>query len=464
MSVSLPKEYIPKKVSVLGAGRSGIAATQALLGLGSSVFISDTCDTNKLDFILATNGLAHLLHESGEHSEKVLDCDVIILSPGIPSDLPVLCQAREKQIPVWSEMELGYRLCRGTFVAVTGSSGKSTTVSLLGAILSAAGKKNIVAGNIGLPVSKVSLSLDENSVLVAEVSSFQLENIDLFRPRVSAVLNLMKNHLDRYADEREYFSAKMGIARNISRNDTLVLNIKDSRLKSWAGEMREKVDVVPVGIDMRGMNCFWHEKGFMHFRIAEKTEKMFDLRNMKIRGSHNYDNACAAAAMAFSLDISNSDIIKGLCFFSGLPHRLEFIREVDNVRYFNDSKSTTAESIMCAITAFENNVHLIAGGKDKGCDFSMAKDAVSRHVKSVNLIGEAADIIEKEWNGLTEINRAPTLEEALETARKKSREGDVVILSPGCSSFDMFKNYEERGDIFKELVNGIRSGDSAEGE
>jgi UDP-N-acetylmuramoylalanine--D-glutamate ligase len=453
----LTKQNAPRRVSILGAGRSGLAAAKIFVELGSTVFVSDTCESQKLDFTLASNGLAQVAHEASEHSSRVLDCDVIILSPGIPSDIPILKQAHKAGIPVWSEMELGFRLSAAPYLAVTGSTGKSTTVSLLGAIMEAAGKPNVVAGNIGLPVSNAVGAIPAEGFIVAEVSSFQLENIDAFHPKVAAIVNLLKNHLDRYESEEAYYDAKKEIIRNMTRDDTLVLNANDDRLVAWAAEAGKRTNIMFYGRAMEGYDCAYHLDSTMYISRNGSVERLLDLSTMKLAGNHNYDNACCAAAMASVVKINSGAIAAGLCAFGGLPHRLEYVGEVKGVRFYNDSKATTAESMVCAVSAFSRNVHLIAGGRDKGCEFSLVSDALRRFARSVVLIGEAADRMQREWKGTTAISRAASLDEAVRQAFASAVPGDVVVLSPGCSSFDMFRDYEDRGQKFRDSVKALAS-------
>ncbi len=440
------------KFTVLGAARSGLAAAAYLSAKGGEVFISDTCPTQALEMRLASNGLAHLDHEGEDHGNRVLDSSLIILSPGIPADIPVLKKARKLGIPVWGELELGFRLSAAPFLAITGSTGKSTTTSLLGAIVQAAGKPNTVCGNIGTPVVAVAPEVGPEDFVVAEVSSFQLETIVSFKPRVACILNLFKNHLDRYPGEEEYYNAKKAIASNMSATESLVLNARDDRLVSWALKVRDRTNVVFFGRETGGMRCTWHSGGTLYHRKDNKIHEVFDLREMKLAGTHNYDNACAAAAMAFEAGIDEAYITEGLREFPGLPHRMEFVGEHNGVKYYNDSKATTAESVMCAVTGFDKNVHIIAGGRDKGCDFAALRNAVAEHARQVVLIGEAAERIRREWRGTTEISLAPSLEQAVAHIAQSAAHGDVVVLSPGCSSFDMFANYEQRGDRFRTIV------------
>jgi UDP-N-acetylmuramoylalanine--D-glutamate ligase len=453
---SYPKSYIPKHAAVIGAARSGIGAAKFLKRKGVSVFISDTCSKEKLDKLLAASGLADIGSEAGGHTDAVLANDVIVLSPGVPSDIPVLKKAKSRGIPVWSEIELAYRFTEAQFLAITGSSGKSTTTSLLGAAMAAAGKQHAVAGNIGIPLVNVVEKLPASAFVVAEISSFQLETIDLFRPKAAAVLNFMKNHLDRYESEEAYYNAKKEIARNLTFDNQLVLNSRDARLVEWAEAMSKKTNIVFFGGPAEGRDCVWHENGVMWARIGAKARVLFQVKDMSLAGPHNYDNACAAAALAIAAGIDDAAIAAGICGFKGLPHRLEYVDDINGVKYYNDSKATTAESVLCAITAFSRNVHLIAGGRDKGCDFSILKEAVRTNVKGVYLIGEATGRIAAEFKGLTQIASYETLESAMRAAHDNARTGDVVVLSPGCSSFDMFDNYEHRGEMFAMLVRKMK--------
>lgn len=456
MKRSAALEALPPRVCVLGAARSGLAAAKYLLDQGVDVFISDTCDKDKLNLALASNDLAQVSHEAGKHTAKVLEYDTIVLSPGIPSDIPVLCQARERGIAVWSEIELAFRRSRSPFVAVTGSTGKSTTVSMIGSIAQAAGRESVVAGNIGTPAITAASELSEHGLAVVEVSSFQLENVDTFKPVVAAVLNLFKNHLDRYDSEESYYEAKKAIARNADSSCSLVLNANDPRLRAWGEDMRSRTNVVYYGRNEQGFGSVWHAGRAIVGRLGERrTKKILDVADLKVAGPHNIDNACAAAAVARLAGIGYEAVADGLSRFTGLPHRLQFAGEHNGVKYYNDSKSTTGESMEAAIRAFGDNVHLIAGGRDKGCDFAVVKDALAHHVKDVALIGEAAARMESQWRSLVPLARCESLQAAVETAGSFAQPGDVVVFSPGCSSFDMFKNYEERGTEFMKIVKEL---------
>lgn len=453
--MKLPISYIPKRVSILGAARSGCAAAQFMVHKGISVFISDSCSADKLDAILAQSGLSGVPHESGGHSPKVLDAEVIVCSPGVASNAPILLEAGKRSIAIWSEIELAFRFSKSPYIAVTGSSGKSTTVSLIGSIIEAAHIPGVVAGNIGLPLISVAPSLGADALVIAEVSSFQLETIDSFKPRVAVVLNFMKNHLDRYESEDAYYDAKKKIADNLTKTESLVLNAKDDRLRAWGERLKDTTTVAYFNGNVSGHKCVWREGSVIRARFGGEEKALLDVSGMKIGGDHNYQNACAAAAAALAAGIDDASIAKGISSFTGLEHRLEFVAEVGGVRYFNDSKSTTAESVVCAVSAFDDNVYLIAGGRDKGCDFSIVKTPIARHVKGVCLIGEAADRMQAEWSASAPVFRAATLSEAVHCVREKAVAGDVVVFSPGCSSFDMFRNYEHRGAAFKKLVGDL---------
>ncbi len=446
------KTVFPAKVTVLGAARSGIAAARFFTERGIAVFLSDTCSRERLDKVLSGDGLAGVASEAGGHTGAVLDSDLIVLSPGIPSDIPVLLTAKQRGIPVWSEMELGFRACSARFLAVTGSTGKSTTVSLTGAALAQAGIEHVVAGNIGTPVTGAAPGISDRGYVVAEVSSFQLENVNRFRPFAAAVINLMKNHLDRYPSEESYYAAKMEIARNMTPDDRLVLNANDRRLAAWGRARAGRTGIVYFGADMAGYDSFWCSGTSLMYRFGGMQGNMGDLAEMRLIGTHNRENALVAAALAKIAGAGDEAIFRGIRSFPGLPHRLEFVAETGGVRWYNDSKSTTAESVDCAIRAFRGGVHLIAGGKDKGCDFSVVNGAIPGRVKGIVLIGEAAARIEREWRGLAPVRRVSTLEEAVGAAGAAALPGDSVLFSPGCSSFDMFRDYEERGWRFRDIV------------
>ena len=447
------KTTFPEKVAVIGAAKSGIAAARFFREHNVSILISDLSCDDAIARLLELNNLSECAYESGGHTKRILDADLIVISPGVPSDIPIVQQANELNIPVWSEMELGFRASRAPFLAVTGSSGKSTTVSLTGAALNAAGIEHVVAGNIGIPVIDAVPVLSEKGFAVVEVSSFQLETIDRFRPYAAVILNFMKNHLDRYSTVEAYYTAKKEIARNMNRENYLILNANDPQLRSWGKEMALHTTVVYFGDDIAAGDAFWYDGTRLRYRFNGNEGIFGECGMMRLKGRHNFDNASVAAALAMIAGAESDTAFRGMCTFGGLPHRLEFVKEIDGVAWFNDSKSTTAESIDCAVNAFQSSVHLIAGGKDKGCDFSLVREAIRNKVKDIVLIGEAAGRMRDQWSDLVPVSVASTLEEAVAIAGSQATAGDSVVFSPGCSSFDMFKNFEDRGDRFRVIVN-----------
>ncbi len=448
------KTTFPSKVAIIGAARSGLAAAEFFNRKKVAVFISDSCSEMQLRTSLSSRGLDGLQFEAGCHTEKVLEADLIILSPGVPSDIEILKKARGKGVPIWSEMELGFRASRAPFYAVTGSTGKSTTVSLIGEAIKESGRQTVVAGNIGIPVISQVEGLDENACVVAEVSSFQLETIEQFHPKVAAIVNLMKNHLDRYTSESDYYNAKKCIAENMTKNEYVVVNATDPLLMEWAQQIHSRVSLIFAGTDIANENCFWVDGSSIRYRFNGRSGRMLNTDDMKIKGYHNHLNACIAAAVAKASGADDTSIERGICSFKGLEHRLEFVEQVNGVGWYNDSKSTTAESITAAVSAFEH-IYLIAGGRDKGCEFEAVSEALKKHVRAVYLIGEAAQRIKSVWDGIVPIHLSPSLEDAVNAIHSVAKSGEVVVMSPGCSSFDMFKNYEQRGAIFRMLVKKL---------
>jgi UDP-N-acetylmuramoylalanine--D-glutamate ligase len=448
------KTTFPSKVAIIGAARSGLAAAEFFNKKKVAVFVSDSCSETQLRSSLVSRGLDGLHYEAGCHTEKVLEADLIVLSPGVPSDIEILNKAKVKGIPVWSEMELGFRASHAPFYAVTGSTGKSTTVSLIGEAIKESGRRTVVAGNIGIPVISQVEGLDENACVVAEVSSFQLETIEQFHPKVAAIVNLMKNHLDRYTSEGDYYNAKKRIAENMTKNDYVVVNATDPLLLEWAQQIRSRVSMIFAGADITGESSFWVDGTTIRYSFNGSSGEILNTDGMKIKGYHNHLNACIAAAVAKAAGADDASIGRGICSFKGLEHRLEFVEQVNGVGWYNDSKSTTAESITAAVSAFKH-VYLIAGGRDKGCEFDAVNDALRKYARAVYLIGEAAQRIKSIWEGIVPIHLSSSLEDAVTSIHSVAKAGEAVVMSPGCSSFDMFKNYEERGAIFRRLVKEL---------
>ena len=396
---------------------------------------------------------ANIDTEFGGHSERVFDADWWVVSPGIALSNPILQSAIERKIPAWSEIEVASWFCRSPIIAVTGSNGKSTTTALLGEIFIAAGIPCVVAGNIGQPFSDFVDKTVPEGVAVLEVSSFQLEMTETFHPKIAIFLNLTPDHLDRHGSMEEYGRLKARIFENQSASDYLIFNGRDSKV----------VDLTQPARSQRvafGSEDITSEYGFVknnHFTVRWDTEyeMILPVNEMALRGEHNIENALAAILAARIMSVGKAAIGKALRTFHGLPHRMEVVRKMEGIEWVNDSKATNIDSVRYALGAFSNPVILIAGGRDKDSDFRALRTHVKEKVRSVVLLGEAAEKIEKAFQGICPLIRVNSLKEAICKARDIAESGDVVLLSPGCASFDMFKNFEDRGDQFKRLVERL---------
>lgn len=415
-----------KQVTVVGLGESGFDAAKLLLKHGAKVWVTDAGWSDEL--LLKAERLRNegIEVELGRHSEAfVKNKDLIVTSPGVKGSSPALSWAIKKKIPIVSEIELASWFFKGRIVAVTGTNGKSTVTTLIGAILKRAGMDAVVCGNIGNSFSGEISRLKKDSVAVLEVSSFQLERCSTFRPKVAVLLNVSRNHLDRHADMREYLSAKARIFKNQKANDYAILNKDDSLVASLRGRIRSK-------------------------------KRFFSLKGQKGIGLHNIQNAFAASLAAQCLGVDAEIIKSAVQEFRGLEHRFEHIRTLKGVIFINDSKATTVEATRSALNSIEGKAILIAGGRDKGSDFSLIKDAVKKKVYALVLIGEAADKIRDALSGVARIKKAANFKEAVDLSYALAGEGDSVLLSPMCASFDMFKSFEDRGEQFKALVGDLR--------
>ncbi len=443
------KNIKDKKVTILGAARSGIAAAKLFKTLGALPFVSDSAsEAHKKEQaeLLQKSGI---IYEFGGHSATVFEADFAVLSPGIPQRSKIVQSLLEKQIPVYSEIEVASWFCKGGLIAVTGSNGKTTTTTLIGEMLRQKYPQAQAAGNIGSPFSDAVLKTTEDGWTVVEVSSFQLETIDAFHPSQAVVLNFAPNHLDRYDDYDAYLAAKWRVVKNIDADDYLIYNAADVRLSE---QVREK-EARKMGFDIEGNEgrAAW----FDGRSIFLQGEELINVQEMKLRGKHNYMNAMAAALAARNAGVSLKEIRTVLQSFSGVEHRLEFCAVKKGVKFINDSKATTVESLSFALQSFDTPIILIAGGKDKGSNFTKLNELISRFVKTVVLIGTAAEKMEQAWQGIKPLRHAATLEEAVRTAAELAENGEVVLLSPACASFDMFADFEDRGRQFKAIVHDL---------
>jgi UDP-N-acetylmuramoylalanine--D-glutamate ligase len=442
-------DFAGKRVTVVGMARSGVAAARALHALGAKVTVTDKKPLHQLAAQTAALGSREIAIVAGGHPEEVLvETDLVVLSPGVPK-FPQLLAARRHGVPVISELELAWVLSDSPFVGITGTNGKSTVTTLVGLMLERAGKRTLVAGNIGTALTEDPALLRGRDWIVAELSSFQLEDIQTFRPRIATVLNVTQDHLDRYADLAEYGEAKARIFLNQQHDDVLVLNFDDPLVRTFAARAAAKV--VPFSRRERQEEGAFVDRG----TIMVAGEAICAADAVRITGVHNLENALAAAAIARAAGAGIDAIAAVLREFPGLEHRLEHVREKDGVTYINDSKGTNVGAVIKSVEGFTRPVILIAGGQDKGSDFRPLAGLFREKVKLLVLIGTAAGKMRDVLGSATETVLAKTLQEAVRTAHDRAQSGDVVLLSPACASFDMFRDFEDRGRQFKEAVRDL---------
>jgi UDP-N-acetylmuramoylalanine--D-glutamate ligase len=438
-----------KRVTVVGMARSGVAAARALDALGAHVTITDKKPLVDLAAQVAALNTGRIKVEAGGHPERIfIETDLIVLSPGVPKLAPIQ-KARQQGVTVISELELAWLLSESPYIGITGTNGKSTVTTLVGLMLAKAGKKVLVAGNIGNALTEDVAQLKGKDWIVAELSSFQLEDIDTFKPRVAAILNLTQDHLDRYHDLTEYGEAKARVFKNQLKDDVLVLNFDDAEVKAFA--TRTAATIIPFSRLQKFNPGACVQDGHLLFN----NQRVIKTDEIRIRGVHNLENALAAAALSITAGADLASVAAVLKEYPGLEHRLEFVRKRNGVIYINDSKGTNVGAVVKSVEGFMSPVILIAGGLDKGSDFSPLYNLFAEKVKLLVLIGKAADKMEEVLGSATETVRAASLEEAVRIAAEQAQLGDVVLLSPACASFDMFKDFEDRGRKFKEAVKKL---------
>jgi UDP-N-acetylmuramoylalanine--D-glutamate ligase len=436
-----------KRVLVIGLARTGGATARFLTEQGASVVVSDLRPEVELKQAMdALAGLPIRYHLGGENKQWLDGIDYVIPSPGVAMENLLLREAAALHIPVLSEIELACRFFQSPLVAITGTNGKSTTTTLVGEMIKAKGQKIFVGGNLGAPfIGAMSEDWDWG---VVEISSFQLEWVETFRPRIAALLNITEDHLDRYATFSDYCRAKERIFKAQTADDFAVINRDDPRV--WDMHARIKSRIVSFGFSEVKDGVFATATEIV-WRDGENEER-FSLRRVKLHGVHNVENMMAAVAIAKCAGIWRAVIQEILDSFPGLEHRLEFVRERNGVRYYNDSKGTNVGAVMKSLASFADPVVLLAGGVDKGGDYAPLTDAVKQKVRRLVLFGAAKEIIARALGGLTETVIVDDIRAAVRDAAAHARTGDVVLLSPSCSSFDQFRNYAERGQVFKRLV------------
>jgi UDP-N-acetylmuramoylalanine--D-glutamate ligase len=442
-----------KKVLVVGLGKSGLAAALFLRRKGALVTVSDVRSAAALAHDLPALLDQGIMVEAGGHGLLTFRRqDLIVVSPGVPLDTPELVQVRNFGLPVIGELELAARYLTGKTIAITGSNGKTTTTSLCGEILAAAHLHVQVGGNIGVPVISLVDESREEGWSVLEVSSFQLETAYQFRPNIAAILNISPDHLDRHGNMESYVAAKERIFANQGPSDALVLNADDDAAARAAARAKSRVFWFSHTRIVR-QGAFVHD-GAIYFRASEQSAPEFILKvgSIPLKGQHNVENVLAAGCVARLAGVAPEVIRGAVERFHAVEHRLEFVASVNGVDYYNDSKATNVDAAMKAIAAFPSGIHLILGGKDKNSDYRLMRPLIGERVKAIYTIGAAAEKIITHVEGSAPIVNSGTLDIAVAKAADAAQPGDIVLLAPACSSFDQFQNYEQRGQVFKDLV------------
>ncbi len=445
-----------RKIAVIGAAKSGLAVVRLLKNHDAVVFVSEKEKAEKRMAEHEQLRAWHVECEFGQHSERILESDFIVISPGVPGNIPVLRQARQANIPVYSELEVASWLLRSPMIAITGSNGKTTTTTLTGKIFEAAGRPVIVAGNVGTPLSAFAENSAPDGVAVIEVSSFQAEGFLHFRPKIGVLLNLSPDHMDRYVSVEEYYAAKKRVFENQRSDDYLVYNDDDEEVKRWTESIRARK--IPFSVrNTLAFGAFIRDNRIL-YKVNDTEVDVLATDELGIRGKHNVYNALAAVLCASLMQVPPDVIRKVLRDFKGVEHRLELVAEINGVKYYNDSKATNVDSAYYALDSFTGKkIWWIAGGKHKGSPYTPLRELVRKNVRGMLLIGQAASIIESDLSGCAPVIQAETLDNAVRLAFGQAAPGDVVLLSPACSSYDQFNNYEERGRRFKEAVHNLKN-------
>ena len=460
-------ELAGARVTVMGLARSGVAASRLLQAAGARVTVADRKESTELTEVLAAIDRDHVDVTVGNQYESSLDeADLVVISPGVPYRLASIEAARRRGVKVIGELELASQFLRSPLLAITGTNGKSTTVTLIGKILVESGQRAFVGGNLGTALSDAALEdlragqagkPTPYDYLVVEVSSFQLETIDRFHPRIAALLNITVDHQDRYASLDEYVAAKQRIFENQTASDFALFNLDDDRVAALRHRVRAKrlgfTTASIIGADLAGGTYLEGDR--IVTTVTGVRQEICRRSEIRIIGNHNVGNVMAAASYALLCGCSVDAIRRVLATFPGLEHALEIVRERRGVRYVNDSKGTNVDATLKALESIDQPIWLIAGGRDKGGDFARLAQAVRRRVTRVILIGEAAPLLRQAWEGAATMTEAATLRGAVDLAAQGASPGDVVLLSPACASFDMFADYQDRGRQFKALVHAL---------
>ncbi len=456
-SMDISMELENKVVLVVGTGISGIAATDLLQKAKANIILFDSNVELDVEEVSRRIGNVERVNiVTGELTEEIIaTLDLMIISPGVPTDLPFVNKIRDIGVPIWGEIELAYQFEKGRVAAITGTNGKTTTTALTGAIMKTYYENVFVVGNIGIPYTNVVAQTTKDSVTVAEMSSFQLETIQKFRPAVSAILNITPDHLNRHHTMENYIEAKVNITKNQTPYDTCVLNYEDKILRELGNKVNVKVIYfssareLEEGIYLKGEDIY--------SRFDGTETKICNVHELKVIGKHSYENVMAGIAIAISMDVPMEYIKKAICSFEAVEHRIEYVATKRGVKYYNDSKGTNPDAAIKGIQSMSTPTMLIGGGYDKNSDYTEWIQSFDGKVKKLVLIGQTKEKIADTAKkcGFTDYVFADSLEEAFAICTNEAKSGEAVLLSPACASWGMFENYEQRGTIFKELVHNI---------
>ena len=450
-------DFTDRNVLVVGLARSGLAAAKTLKTLGANVIANDIKDKYQLGEVYNELDSIGVEWALGVRPDEYLDrADLVVISPGISIDSPFVQKAIKMGIEVISEVELAYRLCKAPIVAITGTNGKTTTTALVGEIFKAVPRETYVVGNIGIPFASIARQTQESHVVVAEVSSFQLEAMPTFHPRVAAVLNITPDHLDRHKTMENYINLKAGIFKNSTQSDWVILNADDPLSASLA--KKTKANVLFFSRTQKLSKGAWVEEGWVVLDIGQGKEKVCQAKDIFIPGPHNLENALAATLITRVMDVSPKTIAEVLKVFQGVEHRIELVGTIDGITFYNDSKGTNIDAAKKAIESMTAPTVLIAGGYDKGSSFEPLIDACGEIVSHIVVLGQTSDKIIKaaKDKGFQNVFKVGSLEEGVKKAFSLALPDGNVLLSPACASWDMFKDFEERGRVFKEAVRALK--------
>lgn len=449
--------------TILGAGRSGIAVARLLKKNGGKVFLSDGSKRESLKYldeeVLKNEGIEF---ETGNHTDRIFENDIIIKSPGIPPDNEYISGAKKLGKKIYSEIEAAYWLCKGRIIAITGTNGKTTTTVLTGEIFRNAGYDTKVCGNVGLAFSEIAESVKEDSVVILETSSYQLYDTEEFRPEISVLMNITPDHLEWHKGFENYLDSKLKIMKNQTEKETAVINYDDEILRKSTTGFNTKKAYFSIKENLFGKkdvnsgSCIENDKVIYFDKSKNLKEEIMNAGEINIRGNHNIYNSLAAVISARAFQIKKEIISETLKTFKGVEHRIEFVREFGGVKYFNDSKATNTDSLTVALESFiDGNLILIMGGREKDNDYSSLVKLIKERVKIIIAIGESRNKINDFFSVNTKVIKAETMQDAVNEAKNSAEPGDTVLLSPACKSFDMYDSFEHRGRDFKNIVNQL---------